>query len=203
MSRLTIIVAATKSNGIGKNGRLPWHIPKDMAYFAHVTSLAPPGKKNAIVMGRNTWESIPKKYRPLANRLNHVISKNETYDLDGKASLHNSLESALQEIAATDEVHRVFIIGGASIYNESLKLQPGLLAFVDRVLLTRVSSPAYEDCDTFMPQFMGQNEGVGDGYQGWKRTSHGELQEWTGIDADEGLQSQNGAEFEFQMWVRC
>lgn len=81
MSRLTIIVAATKSNGIGLNGQLPWRLPKEIKYFAQVTSNAPEGTQNAVIMGRNTWESIPKKFRPLPNRLNVVITSNPDYAL--------------------------------------------------------------------------------------------------------------------------
>ena len=81
MSRYTIIVAATKANGIGANGRLPWRLSKEMKYFAQVTSAAPEGKQNVVVMGRNTWESIPPRFRPLAKRLNIVISSNKQYKL--------------------------------------------------------------------------------------------------------------------------
>ncbi len=81
MSRLTLIVAATISNGIGRNAGLPWRLPQEMAYFARVTSNAPEGTANAVVMGRNTWESIPIKFRPLKNRINVVISRNESYAL--------------------------------------------------------------------------------------------------------------------------
>jgi dihydrofolate reductase len=81
MSRLTIIVAATVSNGIGKNGTLPWHLSRDLKYFAQVTSSAPEGTQNAVLMGRNTWESIPVKYRPLKGRLNVVISRDPNYNL--------------------------------------------------------------------------------------------------------------------------
>jgi hypothetical protein len=81
MSRLTIIVAATTSNGIGSNSRLPWRLPAEMKYFARVTSNAPEGKQNYVVMGRNTWESIPKRFRPLVRRVNVVISRNPDYDL--------------------------------------------------------------------------------------------------------------------------
>ena len=52
-----------------------------MAYFARVTSNAPEGMKNAVVMGRKTWESIPQKFRPLNKRLNVVVSSNERYEL--------------------------------------------------------------------------------------------------------------------------
>lgn len=87
MSRLTIIVAATVSNGIGKNGTLPWHLPKDLKYFAQATSTAPEGMQNAVIMGRNTWESIPVKYRPLKGRLNVVVSRDSQYNLYVKKNL--------------------------------------------------------------------------------------------------------------------
>ena len=83
MIRLSIIVAATTTNGIGKNGRLPWCIHEDMKYFMHVTQNAPEGTQNAVIMGRKTWESIPAKYRPLSKRLNIVISNNSGYTLYG------------------------------------------------------------------------------------------------------------------------
>ena len=91
---LTIIVAATKQNGIGKNGALPWPIiKKEMAYFARVTKRVPMPtntgssqsdalkrsilegtQRNAVIMGRKTWESIPPKFRPLKERTNIVIT---------------------------------------------------------------------------------------------------------------------------------
>jgi dihydrofolate reductase len=81
MLRLTIIVAATKSNGIGQNAALPWRLSREMKYFAQATTTAPEGQVNAVVMGRNTWESIPKKYRPLPRRVNIVTSRNANYAL--------------------------------------------------------------------------------------------------------------------------
>ena len=81
MFRLTIIVAATKSNGIGKDGGLPWRLSKEMKYFAQTTSTAPEGTLNALIMGRNTWESIPIKRRPLPDRVNIVTSHNKNYEL--------------------------------------------------------------------------------------------------------------------------
>ena len=83
MSRVTLIVAATKNNGIGQAGKLPWHLPQEMQYFARVTTGEPDGigKKNAVVMGRATWESIPRRFRPLPGRINLVISRQAGYDL--------------------------------------------------------------------------------------------------------------------------
>ena len=72
-----VVVAATKDEmGIGLDGALPWRLPKDMAYFKSITSqVDEPGARNAVVMGRKTWESIPAKFRPLPGRLNVVLSK--------------------------------------------------------------------------------------------------------------------------------
>jgi len=92
MSRLTLIVAATKANGIGQDSRLPWHLPREMAYFARVTSAAPEGYMNAVIMGRNTWESIPRKFRPLPKRMNIVISiKNLTDSHPTQYRLHQHI----------------------------------------------------------------------------------------------------------------
>ncbi|KZV95636.1 hypothetical protein EXIGLDRAFT_735037 [Exidia glandulosa HHB12029] len=71
---LTLIVAATTSNGIGHSGKLPWKLAREMAYFKRVTSGAPTGSRNVVLMGRNTWESIPPRFRPLAERINVVLS---------------------------------------------------------------------------------------------------------------------------------
>ena len=84
MSRITLIVAATTNNGIGQAGKLPWRLPKEMQYFARVTTGEPDGmdkKKNAVVMGRTTWESIPRRFRPLPGRINFVVSRQAGYDL--------------------------------------------------------------------------------------------------------------------------
>lgn len=71
---LTLVVACSPSNGIGKDGGLPWRLKREMAYFRHTTSRCPAGGKNAVLMGRNTWLSIPPKFRPLAGRINIVLS---------------------------------------------------------------------------------------------------------------------------------
>ncbi|CAG9937614.1 unnamed protein product [Clonostachys rosea f. rosea IK726] len=79
-TELTLIVAATRSMGIGLNGSMPWQgLRKEMQYFARVTTRLPPqaapGSVNAVIMGRKTWDSIPPKFRPLKDRLNIVITR--------------------------------------------------------------------------------------------------------------------------------
>lgn len=80
-----LIVAATEELGIGVKSNLPWRLPKDMAFFKQVTMHVPKGMpadaKNAVIMGRVTWESIPPKFRPLADRINIVISRDASYDV--------------------------------------------------------------------------------------------------------------------------
>src|SRR5579871_1873222 len=81
MPPLTLIVASTTKLGIGHRGTLPWHLKRELQYFARVTSRVPsslirPGVRvqNAVVMGRRTWESIPERLRPLKGRVNVVLS---------------------------------------------------------------------------------------------------------------------------------
>lgn len=95
-------------------------------------------------------------------------------------------------------IHRSFLIGGASLYAESLALPPSSHAFVDRVMLTRIISPAFDDCDVFMPDFIGKDDGENE----WQRASHDALKEWVGFEVPEGVQTENGVNYEFQMWVR-
>ncbi|KAI0361570.1 dihydrofolate reductase [Trametes cingulata] len=213
MTRLTIVVAATGKNGIGRQSQLPWKLPREMAFFSRVTTSAPEGTMNAVVMGRATWESIPKKFRPLPKRLNIVISRNRQYELfpaDAETPrapvyLHSSLESVMERLAKPEflekPLHRSFLIGGAHIYRATLALPPTSDTFVDRILLTRVLSPEFEDCDVFFPDFLAENEAEGKHIQ-WKRASHEELREWAGFDVPEGVQEENGVRYEFQMWVR-
>ncbi|KAF5375283.1 hypothetical protein D9758_000303 [Tetrapyrgos nigripes] len=195
MSRLTLIVAATKTNGIGQEARLPWKLPKEMSYFAKVTTNAPEGKKNAVIMGRNTWESIPGKYRPLPKRINLIVSRKAGY------TLH--LESAAEQLCKESEnIHNIFVIGGASLYSQCLSLPSNSpVGFVDRVLLTRIHSPAYDQCDVFMPDFLGEWIGSPDS-NGWKRVMHEAHSDWVGFPVPEGEQEEGGTEYEFQHWVR-
>jgi hypothetical protein len=71
-----VVVAATAVGyGIGLDGKLPWDLPGDMAHFRAITTATrAAGSRNAVIMGRKTWASIPAKFRPLSKRLNVVLS---------------------------------------------------------------------------------------------------------------------------------
>ncbi len=133
---VNIIVALDKNNLIGKNNDLPWpRIKEDMGYFQEKTT------PYTVVMGRNTWDSIPSRFKPLTNRQNTVVSRNPKYSTGREGVLTaTSVEEAIQ-IA---ETAKVFIIGGAGIYKDALP-------YADRLYLTRVSGD-YEG-DVYFPEF--------------------------------------------------
>ena len=105
---LHLIYARAANGVIGKDNRLPWHIPEDMAHFKQLTQGCP------VVMGRKTWDSLPARFRPLPGRTNIVVTR----QADG-AHRAGSLAEAL---ALCDAGETVWIIGGAQIYAESLPL---------------------------------------------------------------------------------
>ena len=70
-----MVLAATPSGGIGLDGGLPWRLPGEMAYFRELTTKTrDAAKRNAVLMGRKTWDSLPPKFKPLPGRLNVVLS---------------------------------------------------------------------------------------------------------------------------------
>lgn len=117
--------------------------------------------------------------------------------------LHANLDSALDRLAQSERldarIHRGFVIGGASLYRETLSVPPSG-AFVDRVLLTRILEPAFEQCDVYMPNFLEAGDCAE--HATWTQTSHAELQQWAGFEVPEGVQEENGVKYEFQMWTR-
>lgn len=92
------MLAATRSHGIGLSSTLPWSLRKEMLYFARLTQHAQPGKTNAVIMGRKSWEGIPTKWRPLKNRRNVVVSRAGNVDLC-VMSLRRALRTRRRRIA--------------------------------------------------------------------------------------------------------
>ena len=156
-----IIVAVDDQGGIGKDGKLPWRISSEMAYFKYVTTIATGGKRNAVIMGRNTWESIPRKYRPLENRLNIVLTRSSVFAQDNDVEHFESLDEALRRLEDDDEIEDIFVIGGAQLYKEAVA-HPNCEA----IFLTVIKG--IYDCDTFFPNLE----------RGWYRVAHKEMPGW-------------------------
>ena len=128
--KLSIIVAMAGNRVIGRDNRLPWHLPADLKHFRQLTTGKP------ILMGRKTWESIG---RPLPERTNIVITRDEDYTAPGCLVVH-SLEAALRAAGHHSEV---MVIGGAELYHQALPL-------AERIYLTQVHG-TFEG-DTFFPE---------------------------------------------------
>ena len=113
-----------------------------MQYFKETTvNTKNPDKINAVIMGRKTWDSIPKKFRPLPGRLNFVLTKNPDYSSDWCVSLP-SLEKCMEIIQLNPSVENIFIIGWARLYNEALKSSD-----LEKIYLTKVKWEY--NCDVF------------------------------------------------------
>jgi dihydrofolate reductase len=139
---LCIIVACDENGGIGRQGTLPWVLAEDLHHFKTLTSLAPDGHTNAIIMGRRTWESLPIK--PLPHRLNIVISNTFEQSVEGTHKVFNNIQSALDYVKGVNTIHKTFIIGGAQLYEEVLSQHR-----CDRVYLTLLRG--VYNCDVFFP----------------------------------------------------
>ena len=114
--KLSMIVARARNGIIGKNGGLPWKLSDDLALFKQTTNGKP------IIMGRHTWESLPKK--PLPGRQNIIITRNWEYAAEG-ARVYSNLNAAINSakaIAARNGEQEVFIIGGESLYRRALPM---------------------------------------------------------------------------------
>ena len=130
---ISAIVAVDENWGIGYNGDLLEHIPEDLKYFKAVTN------GGVVVMGRKTWDSLPKK--PLPNRFNVVITSQERHFEEMTAFIPFS--EAVSRLKHSPKEDDWFIIGGGQIYKE-------LLPYCDRVYVTKIFKN-HNQVDTYFP----------------------------------------------------
>ena len=131
---ITLIAAVAKNGAIGNENKLIYWLPDDLKHFKALTT------GHTIVMGRRTFESLPKGALP--NRRNVVLSRNRQFTAPG-IEVFASLQEALASCASDEEV---FVIGGASVYREAMPL-------ADRLCLTLVDdTPAH--ADAFFPEIL-------------------------------------------------
>jgi len=131
MTQLSIIVAIANHQVIGINNTLPWHLPEDLKRFRALTT------GHHIIMGRKTYESLG---RLLPGRTTVIVTRNKNFRLEGALIAH-SLEGAVALCKSDDEV---FLIGGAELYQDGLKL-------ANKLYITEVDLTV--DGDAFFPEF--------------------------------------------------
>lgn len=131
MACLSLIVAIAKNRVIGLNNTLPWHLPEDLKRFRALTT------GHHIIMGRKTYDSLG---RLLPGRTTVIVTRNPDYKVEGAIVLH-SLEAA---IAACGDDNEAFLIGGAELYKDGLKL-------ANKLYITEIHAE-YQG-DAFFPEF--------------------------------------------------
>ena len=128
---VSLVVAASTNNVIGRDGGLPWHLPDDLRHFKRITTGKP------LIMGRRTFESIGK---PLPERQNIVMTRDPDYAAEG-CDVVSSVDEALELAGDAEEV---MIIGGGQVYRD-------FLSRADRIYMTRVQAEVQGD--TLFPDF--------------------------------------------------
>jgi len=128
--QIHLIWAQDQNGGIGKDGKLPWHISEDLQNFKKLTL------NSTILMGRNTWESLP--IRPLLNRRNVVLSSKQFANVE----CYNSIEKCIEKLNG-DGTENLFVIGGSKLYRNFIPL-------ADKLHITLIDENT-EGIDTYFP----------------------------------------------------
>jgi dihydrofolate reductase len=142
---VSLIAALAENRVIGKNNDLPWRLPDDMKFFMQTT------KGHVVIMGRKNYDSLPPAYKPLSNRTNIVVTRQQQFQAPGCIVVH-AIDEAF-DIAREKNEAEVFVIGGAEIYRMSLPA-------AHRLYLTEIRATV--EGDTFFPEFSRDQ---------WKETS--------------------------------
>lgn len=130
--KISLIVAASENNVIGRDNDLPWKLPDDMKYFVRTT------KGHCILMGRKNLESFG---RLLPNRTNILLTRDASYIFEG-AEIFTDLQKAIEFAKNSGEVE-LMVIGGGEIYRQCMP-------FADRIYVTRVHAEI--DGDVYFPE---------------------------------------------------
>lgn len=131
---ISLIAAVAKNYCIGKDNKLPWHIPEDLQHFKDITS------KKTVLMGRKTYESIVSYLgKPLPKRTNIVITSNKDYVVPDEVEVYTNIEEAF----SNHKDEEVFVIGGAYMYEQTIRMANKLyITWVDKEV----------DGDSFFPE---------------------------------------------------
>ena len=151
MMPFSIVVAMDQKRGIGREGKLPWHLKCDLRHFKEITTKTQDkNKRNVVIMGRKTWDSLPSGFQPLPKRINVVITRNEDLKLPEGVFKAEGFDQALELLekgAIKKSVESVYVIGGAQIYQQAIDRKE-----CRKIYLTQIFHSF--DCDTFFPHFV-------------------------------------------------
>lgn len=178
MLHYSVIAAVSKNGGIGFKGDLPWRLKNEMQYFNRITSeVKREGAQNAVIMGRNTWLSIPNKFKPLKGRMNVVISKTLSSVPEG-VLLYPKLTEALKSLNVNNSIEKCWVIGGSGLYNESIKDLNCQYLYITKI------DQEFE-CDTFFPEI-----------------DYNMFEESNESNVPKGIQEEKGIKYEFKVYKR-
>lgn len=152
---VSVIVASTKKGGIGINGKIPWRLAADMEFFQNRTSEAPEGKQNACCSGLLTTIGIPPKFFPLSGRTTIVLTSDKskfpsTHKTEAVVFVASYDELAIWYQKNKDTVGKLFICGGAKIYEDFLSETPPKGFIVEEIYHSLI--PKEYECDRFVKQ---------------------------------------------------
>ena len=149
---INIIVATSTNYGIGYDNKMCWNMPEELKNFKKITSdVNDNNKKNCVIMGKNTWYSLPK--RPLANRINIIVSSNdydkikrELGDNHEDTKIFKNVEEVFKYVNEEETIESAFIIGGSVLYNECLEKHVDKIKYV---YMSIIYDKKYE-CDKYI-----------------------------------------------------
>ncbi|XP_051886735.1 zgc:153031 isoform X3 [Pristis pectinata] len=177
---LRLIAATDTALGIGRDGRLPWHLPNEFDRFlSRVTAVSGPGKRNLLIWGRH---SAVRPSQPLPNCHRVCLSRNLSCVPPGADHLCRDFASAVQLAylpPLSDHIETIWVLGGTHVYQEALK-HPNC----DQIYLTNIMADF--NCDTFFPEF--------------DRETFRLLEEFPGIPSE--IQEENGIKYKFQVFQK-
>lgn len=155
---LALIWAQAHDGVIGAGGRMPWHLPEDLAHFRELTG------SDAVIMGRKTWDSLPDRFRPLPGRANIVVTRQSGWSAPG-ATVAHTIEDALAAGSGASPTGTTWVIGGSELYALAL-------ASADRVEVTEIDAAV--EGDTWAPRLdSGWRASGTDAADGWLTAANG------------------------------
>ena len=190
-----MIWAQTTDGVIGDGADMPWYLPEDLKHFKNATSGYP------VVMGRTSWEALDDGFRPLPDRTNYVITRQDNYDAPGgivepsiPSALANAAEQILNELTdsadkgegADDRTPTVWVLGGGQVYAQCMPV-------ADRIVITEIDLEAPERFQVYAP--LVPEEEFEESAQDWQESEKGH-------PVDQEVDTEQPLRYRFCTWTR-